>query len=303
MGRVVSIFVLILALIAQAGAQATMSGNLENYDGSTGILVLKLGDKKLKRFKLVKNAKVEWMGRNVSPNALRQGAKVAVRLCGAINEDPVPVNLVTDWGNSSQYVAKAARAPYYTRKGEYATSAGVGGTPEGAPVVDDPAKTVGMLGNGGIAPTGPPAGVMNPAPTGVAPMAPGPHNLGMSNQGSKMALPQNLMYSSSPSPFGMDSGNSAAGMMGMSSPYEGMMGAGQNYGGGQMQLQGRVLQADAASRTLVIQALNSPSPQQVIVAPGASVDPNAFQPGGMVNVSGIPVAGAIQAFSVTAAGR
>ncbi|MGE0492622.1 MAG: hypothetical protein AB7S38_25645 [Vulcanimicrobiota bacterium] len=294
---------LLLSLAWPAAAGVTMSGKIESYNGGTGILVLKLNDGSLKNFKLDKNTKVEWMGRNGSVASLPQGTQVAVRLCGAINENPAPINLVTDWGNSSKYVATAAKSPYYTRQGQYATAAGVGGVPEGAPINNDPATTIGMLGNGGIAPTGPPPGVLTGQATINPMLAPGVGGMPM-NQGAKMSMPMNMMnngmMNNGMGQMGFENGG-AGSLMGLDGEDGGMMGS-NNYGAGQVSIQARVLQADPTTQTLMVQSFSSPQPQQVIVTPGAQVDMQAFRPGAMVQITGTAVSGAIQAFSVTSAG-
>lgn len=340
--QVLAIGVLLTVLGLPALAGPTVSGRLESYDGSTGILILLRQDGSRKAVQLVKGAKVEWMGRNTVPSAIQKGNQIAVRVCGALNEDPLQADLVCDWASSSQYVATSAKAPYYTQQGAYATANGAGGTPDAIPNVPNPMTTVGILGNGGKLQTGPPAassgdGSVNPmsAPTSSMPL----------NQGAKLSVPMNMMNNPmmttpgmlgadpsmmmtdpammgmgmnpammgdpslmmNPAMMGMDpSMNSAAsGMMTGADPEghdAGVMGVTGYAGAGQISLQGQVVAADPVSRTLMVQAFGSPAPQTVIITPTAQVQMQALRPGVTVLVSGIATGGAIQAFSVTQAG-
>jgi hypothetical protein len=55
-----------------------------------------------------------------------------------------------DWGSSEEIVAQGAKAPYYTPVGQYASTNGTGGVPDGAPVGEHAAsQTLGAVALGG----------------------------------------------------------------------------------------------------------------------------------------------------------
>jgi hypothetical protein len=186
-----------------------------------------------------------WTGR-LEPNAkmetsLTKGKKVAMRIRGGLSEKPLRVDLVTDWGNSSKYVATAAPAPYMTKQGEWVGPGGVGGRPPNAP---DPGKTKNVAAyaaNGGM-PHQNPQGVPNlmapaaqdpgaakmskgtpgfqaapVAPDAPPPAEPQPGSTGVSNTIYPNGDPNTPVYP------GMNPGmNQPYPGMGMNQPYPGM---------------------------------------------------------------------------------
>lgn len=217
-----AIGIVLTLLGSSALAAPTVSGRLESYDSSTRTLVLVRQDGSRKAVQLVKGAKVEWMGRNTVPTAINKGNQVALRICGALNDDPLQADLLCDWSSSSKYVATSAKAPYYTQVGAYATANGAGGPSDALPNVPNPMTTVGVLGNGGklqaspqMVPTDGAAANPMATPTSTMPI----------NQGSKMSMPMNMMSNpmmttpgmmgADPSMMGMNPMMADPSMMGM----------------------------------------------------------------------------------------
>lgn len=334
--RVISVVTLVigmvLSVLVPAVAAPTVSGRLESYNPHTRILVLLRQDGSRRRVKLVSGAKVVWMGRNTTPSAIHKGNEIACRIDGALNDHPLKANLVCDWASSAKYVATAAQAPYFTHVGAYATENGAGGSLAAMPNVPSPMTTIGVMGNGGPMPKWPPTA--NPATAGSSnPMASGQTGSMPANQGAAMAMPMSRMNAvggmTNPSMRGtmganpaqinpmvaepsltqmmnssMDEGTTGASLMGIgggSSGGSSMMAAGSYGGGGGLQIRGRILSVNPASRTLIIQAYGSPAPQTVVISPTAHVQMKALRPGTMVMVSGVASGQAIEAFSVVQA--
>lgn len=303
---------LVAFLCPAALAQATMSGTVEKYSSSERILVLKTSSGALKNFKLRGDAKCEWMGRNCAPGSYRQGSKVAVRIKGALNDDPIMVDLVTDWGSSKKYVATAARAPYRTVKGDYAMAGQrVGGVPESSPLRKQQIanqinhQAVGVMAHGGSILN--PNDLMNTQMSGN--MMPMP--------GNAMGMPGAVMPGMMPgmmpdAGMGMPgAGMPDAGMPGMmpgmgtpgmapGMPAAPMSPGGTSFGGQQVTLQGIVIQGNPAARTITIKPNNAPMYQQVMIPPNAPVAMQAFQPGAVVTVTGLQTPQGIQAIAVAA---
>ena len=119
-----------LATLMAASALPTMAGRLKSYNGSTGILLLEMEDKSVRKFQLSDKTKIEWMGRNTAASALRPGAKISIQVLGSLGAPVLKAGKIVDWGNSDQIIAKGAIAPYHTPVAEYASTSGGGGTPD-----------------------------------------------------------------------------------------------------------------------------------------------------------------------------
>ncbi|MBI3925085.1 MAG: hypothetical protein HY319_06055 [Armatimonadetes bacterium] len=284
-----------------AQAQVTVAGKLESLKRDSRELVLVRKDGTRKRVQLVQNAKFEMAGNASSISAFREGMQVSLRLCGALNDEPLQANLLMDVGSSGKYVMTAARTPYYTRHGDFATTAGAGGRPGGVPG-QDPTTTVGILGNGGQLPETPynnPNANPNDPNHPLNPMNPqNPTN--PYNQGARMSTSQNLMNGM----MGMEAaegGPPATGLMGDQGQGSDFSSEGYLPGAGsQIQVQGVVVSADMGQRVMVVQPVGSPTPQNVVLAPNALIQPGVLSRGSAVTVTGMSSPdGYVQATAVT----
>lgn len=139
-----------LGAFAAVQAQPTMAGRLKSYDGNKGLLVLELADNSTRTFAISDKTECLWMGRKASIGTLRAGAKISIQILGALNKSPLKAGKIVDWGNSEAIVAKGAKAPYHTPVGQYASTNGTGGVPDGAPVGQyAPQETLAAVGHGG----------------------------------------------------------------------------------------------------------------------------------------------------------
>ena len=102
----ISVIGFVLATMIAVSALPTMAGRLKSYNGSTGVLILELEDKSTRKFQLSDKTKVEWMGRNTHPSALRAGAKISIQIAGALNSVPLKAAKIVDWGSSEKIVAQ-----------------------------------------------------------------------------------------------------------------------------------------------------------------------------------------------------
>ncbi len=186
--RTAKTFLLVAAvslMSLSAMAHPTMSGRVKSFSGQQLTIVQE--DNSLRVFNVTQGAGA----------ALRPGAKVSVEVLGTISFDkPMKAGKIVSWGNSSEIVAKGAKAPYYTEVGDYATSSGTGGIPAGAPVGAHAApstilSTVGLGGSGNMPSVQSPGSVSSPnssstlgTPTGTVQYR---------NQGEAQAGPLEMM--------------------------------------------------------------------------------------------------------------
>lgn len=280
---------LVLGLFLSQGASAqkvqpTFAGTIQSLNTATGIIVIRQDSGVLKTAHMVPTGR--WVTgdppRYVTSAAFPVGKKVAIRLCGPINEAPVQIDLCSDWFSSKQYVATAAPAPYMTRIGDFATTGGVGGSPQNGLNIQRPDKTIGILGNGGK---------VDPAMQGLP-----------NNQGGKMSMPNQMI-----------NGGGMPGMGDMSMPGTGSAnslmgndeeGGGNGTGGPQggtgvpVQMQAQVIRCDPGSRILQVTAVGSQQPQNVML--GAQVNLPMLEPGTLVQIMGQtnPAGGYIEATSI-----
>lgn len=264
------------ATFASADAQAvkpTVSGRLVSLNGASGIAEIRTETGKIWKIRLLPNAKYELMGRNTTRAAFQQGQQVAFRIVGSLAESPLQSDLMCDWGSSGKYVATAAPAPYYTNKGEYATTGGVGGAPEGAPAGQRPDKTIGILGNGGKDPS------LN-VPGGTQSM----------NQGSRMALASNLNAGADPA------GMPGTSLMGLDENGNGQQGGPSGMAGGtQVQFSGTILESTPGGRSMRVR-MGDGSIQNILLP--ANINPAALRPGQMVQITGSANNGIVEAQQV-----
>lgn len=299
----ISLIAFLMATVLTASALPTMAGRLKSYNGKTGVLILELEDKTERKFILTDKTKCEWMGRNASPGALPQGAKISIQIAGALNESPLKAAKIVDWGSSETIVAQGAVAPYYTATAQYASTDGGGGVPDGAPVGNRSAHqdmaTVAHGGSQNMAQ--PPAPGQNTAVTSTSgtsyPSAPSYNNSGSTfytNQGQSLTAPLENMgidpYSNSGytqmgsaqdfnTAMGLDSGDGGESY----NPAPGMETA---YGGGVEKLTGQVLEAQLDQGWVLIQAFEHPNVIRVLLHEVANAPLQALTPGNMIEVIG-----------------
>ncbi|MEW6282200.1 MAG: hypothetical protein AB1758_26580 [Candidatus Eremiobacterota bacterium] len=160
-------------LAGPALAGPTRSGVLRDFTPGQATFFLVGEDGKARKVMLVKNAHYEVCGRPSASSAFRDGMKVAVRICGALNDNPLQADLLMDLYSSSKYVQRTAQAPYYTAQGDFAFPGGVGGISQGTPGLSTAAPNViGQLAQGGNFP----GSTTNPAPGTIPPDPNAPNN-------------------------------------------------------------------------------------------------------------------------------
>ena len=326
-----------LATLMAASALPTMAGRMKSYDGSTGILLLEMEDKSVRKFQLSDKTKIEWMGRNTSAGALRPGAKISIQVLGSLGAPVLKAGKIVDWGNSDQIIAKGAIAPYHTAVAEYASTSGGGGTPDGAPKMNSTAhQDMAAIGHGGSQnqPTGPNGYSANTGlqPNQSAQAAPA-NNTGGSqmytNQGASMTAPLEMMnidpYSSS-SQMGMNDPYSAS-QMGMTDPYTASQmgmnpdagslmgvddGSGDSgmqqapgmetaYGGATQKITGQVLESAIEQGYVVIQSFEHPNLIRVLLSQ-ANAPMQFLTPGQMIEVTGQQTPQGFKAVEIKGAG-
>jgi len=295
-----------------------MAGRLKSYDGKTGILVLELEDKTVKSFKLTKDTTCEWMGRNTSPGAIRQGAKISVQIAGALNASPLKAAKIVDWSNSDKIVAKGAvNAPYHTPVAQFASTAGGGGVPDGAPTMNHSAhQDMAAIAHGGSqnqvqGPNGYSAttGQAHTGPASSYPM----NNTGGStqfmNQGDSLTAPLEMMnidpYSSQSTSYPQMGANDAGTLMGVDSEDSstGMPGLGDAaYGASVEKLTGRILEASVDQGFVTVQSFEHPNLIRVLLHQAANAPMQLLVPGQMIEVIGTQTAQGFRASEIKAAG-
>lgn len=136
-----------LTALMAAHAHPTVAGRVKSF--GNGILTIEMEDKSLRKLLISKETSVKYRGAS-SVAALPVGAKISVEIIGNVVANPAKAGKIVDWSNSAEIVAVGAKAPYYTSVGQYATTSGNGGTPEGAPVGTHAAShTLAAVGHGG----------------------------------------------------------------------------------------------------------------------------------------------------------
>lgn len=127
-----------ILLSLAAAAHPTMAGRVKSFSGQR--LTLQLKDNSTRTFVVTQGSSL-----------LRPGANVSVEVVGSLSDSkPMKAGKIVAWGNSSEIVAKGAKAPYYTAVGDYATTAGSDGVPNGAPVgAHGLTNILGTVGHGG----------------------------------------------------------------------------------------------------------------------------------------------------------
>jgi hypothetical protein len=311
-----SLICFLLATILAASALPTMAGRLQSYDGKTGILVLELEDKSVKKFCLTDKTKCEWMGRNTSPGALRKGAKISIQIAGALNASPLKAAKIVDWSNSDKIVAQGAvNAPYHTPVAQYASTAGGGGVPDGAPTMNSTAhQDMAAIAHGGSqnqvqGPNG-----NNPSPVNNGPAAAYPTNNAGStthftNQGASLTAPLEMMnidpYSSNPSAAYPQMGaNDAGTLMGVDSgDNAGMSGMEAAYGGSVEKVTGRILEASLQQGYVMVQSFEHPNLLRVLLHETANAPMQILVPGQMIEVTGTQTPQGFRATEIKQAGN
>ena len=126
----------------------TVAGTLESASGNQVVIKSETGT--MWRAELQPGSHCEWMGSNRTLGAIPKGAKVMLRVVGSMTDKPLKVDLLSDWGSSSKYVATAAPSPYYTKMGDMVGPGGVGGKPPNAPQVGKTQNVGAFAINGGF---------------------------------------------------------------------------------------------------------------------------------------------------------
>lgn len=144
---------LTLGLACALGALAdivrpTVAGTLESASGNQ--IVIKSETGTMWRAELQPGSHCEWMGSNRTLGSIPKGAKVMLRVVGSMTDKPLKVDLLSDWGSSSKYVATQAPSPYYTKMGDMVGPGGVGGKPPNAPQVGKTQNVGAFAINGGF---------------------------------------------------------------------------------------------------------------------------------------------------------
>lgn len=137
-----------LAPVEAERVRPTVAGELKS--ASNGVVVIRTEQGTVWTARLEPNAQVKWMGSNRTLSAIPKGSKVMLRVAGSMTDKPLKVDLVADWGSSSQYVYNNAPAPYYTKEGEFAGPGGVGGRPSNAPTPGKDKKVGAYAIHGGL---------------------------------------------------------------------------------------------------------------------------------------------------------
>ncbi len=203
-----------MAAIMAVQAHPTVAGRVKSY--SNGVLVIEMEDKSLKKLLITKETSVKYRGGS-SISALPVGAKISIEVLGSVIANPAKAGKIVDWSKSSEIVAVGAKAPYYTAVGQYATTSGSGGVPDGAPVGQHAAShTLGAVAHGGSInqPTQDnhpvtPAGVQTSNSHSSMGQA---HSSQYMNQGDSMAAPLEQLGMS---PYGNGQGVGTGGQGGM----------------------------------------------------------------------------------------
>lgn len=323
----------LLASVVAVSALPTMAGRLKSYDGASGILLLELEDKSVRKFKLDKNTKIEWMGRNASAGALRAGSKISIQIAGALNDNPLVAGKIVDWSNSDKIIAQAAVAPSYTPVAEYMTTSGGGGVPDGAPKMNSTAHQ----DNAAIAHGGSQNQVRGPSSgqsTGTntsAPSYPANGSVGTThytNQGASLTAPLEMMnidpYSSGAGgqmgqmgngmdynpQMGMDynaqmmgTNTSPGTLMGLDGDEDGqgMMGQEAAYGGGSQKITGQILESAIDRGYVVLQSYEHPNLIRVLLHQAGNAPMQLLVPGQTIEVYGTPSAQGFRATEIKAA--
>ena len=313
----ISLICFFLASVLMASALPTMAGCLKSYNGKTGVLVLELEDKSTRKFVLTDKTKCEWMGRNTSPGALRQGAKISIQIAGALNASPLKAAKIVDWGNSEKIVAKGAASPYYTPVAGYASTGGGGGVPDGSPTFHDSAhQNMAAIAHGGSQNQehGPAAGDhTNPTSshsTNTLSTSPS-HNGGpthYSNQAESHMAPLEMMnidpYSNS-SYTQMGSANDVGTMMGVDSDESGISappGMETAYGGATEKITGQILESKLEQGWLTVQSFEHPNLIRVLLHEAVNAPMQVLTPGQMIEITGVNTPQGFKAREVKPAG-
>lgn len=144
---------LALGMVCALGALAdivrpTVAGTLESANGN--MVVIKSETGTIWRAELQPNSHCEWMGSTRTLGSIPKGSRVMLRVVGSMTDKPLKVDLLSDWGSSSKYVATTAPSPYYTRMGDMVGPGGVGGKPPNAPQVGKTQNVGAFAVNGGF---------------------------------------------------------------------------------------------------------------------------------------------------------
>lgn len=272
----ISLSFFFLVSVLAAYALPTMAGTMKSYNGETGIMVLELEDKSEKKFKLTEKTKVEWMGRTTAPSALRKGAKISIQIAGALNASPLKAAKIVDWGNSGKIVAKKASAPYHTPVAQFASTAGGGGVPDGAPKMDgNHHQTMATIGHGGSQnqPHGPQGQGHTTTSHSPSTSHQGyPNSSGQYvNQGASMTAPLEGMgidpYSTGGTDYTQMGANDIGNIIGgdESGTSSGMNGMEAAYGGATERMTGRVMESAIEQGFVIIQSFEHPTLQRILL--------------------------------------
>ncbi|MBT9587738.1 hypothetical protein IV102_30665 [bacterium] len=333
----------------------TVSGVIQSAIGNRVVILSETGTVWTAQFE--PNSKCEWMGSNRTLSSIPKGAKVMLRVVGSMADKPLKVDLLTDWGSSSKYVATQAPSPYYTRMGDMAGPGGVGGRAPNSPDLAKPKNVGAYAANGGFphqqpeivpniaAPAaqnpgvarvskGTPGFEMGPVPPAPNPSAAQPQPQPQYQPEPSLSPPPPQSYDPSMNPGMMNPGANpymSTNQPGVMNPYMtnnynpnqtgglesllngddpdkpdqgGPMFPGVNSmaQGTPVQMQATVLRCDPATRSLVVQAVGTQIPQNVVVNPQMMMP--MLREGQTVTISGTSnPQGFIEAQQVTPLGQ
>ena len=302
-----------LGLVAQADESkpriSNVAGKIVHYNHSTGVVHLQLEKGNVWVIQMQPGSKFEKNQKPSNSSAFTEGDMISVGVTSSLSESPKKAVLMVDWGNSGKYVATTAAAPYTTPKGDFATTGGsssvnnVGG--------QRPDNTIGIMGNGGQAPTlnmdnpnGTSQSVTNDPKGQSAQGLKGVNAIPNGNattRGQWMSPMQNMGVN--PYSTGMPSG---AGLMGEDDPAGGMATGGPpmaNYtGAGQpTQMVAVVVTANPGSGLLVVKQQGSNVPTNVMVGPNVNIA--TLKPGQTVSIMGTNTNGFMQASQILPMGN
>lgn len=281
---------------------SSVAGKIVHFNRSSGILHLQMERGNTWIIQMQPDAKYEKFKQNANASSFKEGEMVSVGLSGSLTETPKKAVLMVDWGNSADYVAKNATAPYTTRMGDFQS---VGGAATKPPVgAQQSDNTIGVLGHGGQVNHS-----INNSNGGVQSVTSGnstnlPDNLTkMTNTRGTWMQPMENMGINPYAPMGSagslmnndeENGAQSGGVMGGGPP--------QATAGNTAQINAVIVQANAAGHTLVVRQQGTNSNMNVMVDPRVNL--SMLRPGQNVMIMGAPTPGGyIEASQVVPLGQ
>lgn len=315
--------------LAWAG-KPTISGVIKNYNPGGRRMQIQRDDGVVKTIIMRPGCQFMVNGQKTSCNSFRPQMRVCVRICGSVVGDPLECDLIADFMSSKNVVARHAGTPNPTTVGGFAGTAGPAATLTSvfSSATGAAPNVMGPLGIGGNFPgsnTNPGAnGVPN---TNAFPNAGNPATIAQGATPATQTSPQNNLgnnqvnnlnganpYAQNPYSLGNETQfNSTASLIyGGDDKDKEEQGSFMPAPNGPFSMQlvtfnGRVMSADARTRSLTIMPDGQNQPTQVVLhqmvnptnTSGQTVDLANVQPGMAVSVQGMAnAAGIIEARKV-----